>query len=67
MVPRCSANIATALFVASTGQPALAQDRAVAFSVTAGAIAQPEYFGADTFRFSPTGRIGFTGLRVGDV
>ncbi|MFO7759827.1 MAG: MipA/OmpV family protein [Roseovarius sp.] len=58
---------ATACLGALPGHVVLAQDRAVAFSVTAGATAQPEYFGADTFRFAPTGRIGFTGLRIGDV
>jgi outer membrane protein len=58
---------ATACVTALTGHATLAQDRAVAFSLTAGITAQPEYFGADTFRFAPTGRIGFTGLRVGDL
>lgn len=62
-----SAIVATACIAALTGQPTVAKDRVLAFSLTAGAIAQPEYFGSDNFRFGSTARIGFTGLRVGDL
>lgn len=62
-----SAFVATVFTAALTCQPALAQDRVVAFSVTGGAISQPEYFGADSNRFAPKARIGFTGLRAGDM
>ena len=59
--------VATACIAALTGQPAVAQDRVVAFSLTGGATVQPDYFGADSYYFAPTGRLGFTGLRVGDL
>lgn len=67
MSPSRSVFLVTACLAALTGQSATARDRVLAFSVTAGAIAQPEYFGADSFRFGPTARIGFTGLRVGSL
>ena len=62
-----SAIVVMACIAALTGQPAVAQDRVVAFSLTGGATAQPDYFGADSHYFAPTGRVGFTGLRVGDL
>lgn len=47
--------------------PVLAQDRALSFSVTGGAGIAPRYFGADDFKISPSGSLGFTGLRFGSV
>lgn len=63
---RC-AILATAFVAALTAQPGVAQDRAVAFSLTGGGAARPDYFGADSYHIAPTGRIGFTGLRIGGV
>ena len=45
--------------------PSLAQDRALAFSVTGGVAVAPSYFGASDSRIGPTGALGFTGLRFG--
>lgn len=60
--------ISTAFLAAATlSQPALAQDRALSFSVTGGAGVAPSYFGADDYTISPTGSLGFTGLRFGAV
>ncbi|ATX66536.1 MipA/OmpV family protein [Roseinatronobacter bogoriensis] len=53
--------------LAGLAHPALAQDRALAFSLTGGAGIAPSYFGADDYRVSPAGRLGFTGLRFGSV
>lgn len=53
--------------LAGLAHPALAQDRALAFSLTGGAGIAPSYFGADSYRVSPAGRFGFTGLRLGSV
>lgn len=58
---------AIALVVAGLAHPALGQDRALSFSLTGGAGVAPRYFGADDYRVSPAGRLGFTGLRVGSV
>lgn len=57
--------VATFCALALTGQPSVAQDRAVAFSLSAGARVAPDYFGAESDRVTPAGRIGFTGLRIG--
>ena len=48
-------------------QPAAAQERLFAFSLTGGGIVTPDYFGADSYRVSPTGRFRFTGLRFGGM
>lgn len=58
---------AMACAVALTAQPSLAQDRAVAFSLSGGARVAPDYLGAKSDRVAPTGRIGFTGLRIGGI
>jgi MipA family protein len=47
------------------GQPAVAQDRAFAFSLTGGIGVAPSYFGSDSFTVAPSGSFGFTGLRFG--
>ena len=47
--------------------PAVAQDRALSFSLTGGAQVAPKYFGADDVRVGPAGSFGFTGLRLGTV
>jgi len=60
-----SAIVTTACIAALTGQPVVAQDRVVAFSLTGGATVQPDYFGSDSHYFAPTGRVGFTGARIG--
>ena len=66
--------VATASVAALTGQMAMAQDRmpvaqdrVIAFSLTGGATVQPDYFGSESYYAAPTGRVGFTGLRVGDL
>ncbi len=48
-------------------QPAAAQDRVFAFSLTGGVSAVPSYFGADSYRVAPSGSFSFTGLRFGNV
>ncbi|MDD7970309.1 MipA/OmpV family protein [Roseinatronobacter alkalisoli] len=50
-----------------TTTSALAQDRALAFSVTGGVATAPKYFGADSNRIAPGGAFGFTGLRFGSA
>lgn len=57
-----------ALFLSAaalSAQPALAQERVFAFSVTGGVAVTPEYFGADSVRLGPTGRFDFTALSLG--
>jgi MipA family protein len=49
------------------GAPAFAQDRAFAFSATAGASLAPSYFGSDSYTVAPSGSFGFTGLRFGTL
>jgi MipA family protein len=46
-------------------QPALAQERVFAFSLTGGVSVAPSYFGADTFRVGPSGSYSFTALQFG--
>jgi outer membrane protein len=53
--------------VALLGQPAMAQDRAFAFSLTGGMSVSPSYFGSDSLSLSPYGRFGFHGLRLGGM
>lgn len=48
-------------------QPAMAQERALSFSLGGGASVAPSYFGADSHRVSPTGSLRFNGLRFGAV
>lgn len=48
-------------------EPVMAQERELLFSLTGGASAAPSYFGADSYSVSPSGNIGFTGLRFGTV
>jgi len=62
-----SAIAATVCSAALLGQPAMAQDRLFSFSLTGGANVAPSYFGADSYRVSPGGSFGFTGLRFGNV
>jgi len=62
-----SAIAATLLTAAPLSQPAAAQDRALAFSLTGGVSVVPRYFGADSSRIAPSGSFGFTGLRFGTV
>ncbi len=45
--------------------PAMAQERALAFSLTGGAKVAPSYFGASDSRVGPTGRFSFSGLSIG--
>jgi MipA family protein len=60
--------IAAAFFAAALlSQPATAQDRAFAFSLTGGVSVAPSYFGAESYRVAPSGSFGFTGLRFGNV
>ena len=58
---------ATICAVALLGQPAMAQDRALSFSLTGGASVAPKYFGSDSHRVTPSGSLGFSGLRFGRV
>jgi MipA family protein len=58
---------ATLCTAALLSQPATAQDRAFAFSLTGGVSAVPSYFGAESYRVAPSGSFGFTGLRFGNV
>lgn len=53
--------------LASLAAPALAQERALAFSVTGGVSAGPKYFGADSTRIGPGVGFGFGGVRLGRV
>lgn len=59
--------VAAVFALGLTGQPSLSQERAVAFSLNAGARVSPDYFGAESDRVTPNGRIGFTGLRIGGI
>jgi MipA family protein len=58
---------ATFCAAALLAQPAGAQDRALAFSLTGGVSVVPSYFGAGTHRIAPSGSLGFTGLRFGGI
>jgi outer membrane protein len=58
---------ATVCTAALLGQPAQAQDRMFAFSLTGGAAIGPSYFGSDSYRVSPSGSFSFTGLQFGRV
>jgi len=58
---------ATICTAALLGQPAQAQDRAFAFSLTGGAGIAPRYFGSDDYRVAPTGSVSFTGLNFGSL
>lgn len=62
-----SAIAATAFAAALMGQPAQAQDRAFAFSLTGGAGVTPTYFGSRDYRVAPTGSFSFTGLTFGNT
>jgi len=62
-----STTVAIAGAVAFLGQPAAAQDREFAFSLTGGLSVAPSYFGSDSLRLSPYGRFGFNGLRFGSL
>lgn len=53
--------------LASLAAPVLAQERALAFSLTGGVSLAPEYFGADSTRIGPGGGFGFGGVRLGRV
>lgn len=59
-----SALTAIACAAALSGQSATAQERLFSFSLTAGASVEPSYFGSDSYSVSPTGKPGFTGLRL---
>lgn len=50
-----------------TALPAVAQDRALAFSLTGGVSSAPKYFGAGSNRIAPGASFGFTGLNFGRV
>lgn len=65
MRPVISAISSVTIAAALLSQPAFAQDRALAFSVTGGAGVSPSYFGADDHKVGPTGSLGFTGLQFG--
>lgn len=56
---------AAACAAALIGQSAMAQDRALAFSLTGGASYGPSYFGSDSYDVSPSGSFGFVGLDFG--
>lgn len=58
---------AVACAAAFAGQSAVAQDRALAFSLTGGASYGPTYFGSDSYEVSPSGSFGFTGLNFGSL
>jgi len=62
-----SAIAATFCMASLLVQPAAAQDRAFAFSLTGGASVVPRYFGAETYRLAPSADFGFTGLRFGKL
>lgn len=62
-----SALVATACAAAIMAQPGMAQERALAFSVTGGASYSPSYFGSDSYDISPSGSFGFTGLNFGSL
>lgn len=55
------------LAVLCLSPPAMAQDRAFAFSLTAGAAYGPSYFGSDTYDVTPGGRFRLTGLVLGNL
>lgn len=65
MQHRRSAISTVVIAAAMLSQPAFGQDRALSFSVTAGAGVSPSYFGANDHKIGPTGSLGFTGLRFG--
>lgn len=58
---------AVALALSLVPFSAVAQDREFAFSITGGAAVLPEYFGSDNYEVRPSGRLGFTGLRFGNL
>ncbi|WP_209425734.1 MipA/OmpV family protein [Pararhodobacter sp. SW119] len=60
-----SAIAATVSTAALLAQPAVAQERVFAFSLTGGASLAPSYFGSDSYSVSPSGSFGFTALRFG--
>lgn len=49
------------------GQSAMAQDRALSFSLTGGASYGPSYFGSDSYDVTPSGSFGFYGLNFGSL
>ena len=57
----------TACALALTAAPAVAQDRAFAFSLTGGVGISPSYLGSDSLSLGPTGAFGFHGLRFGSL
>ena len=58
-------SVIAACALALTAGPAMAQDRALAFSLTGGLDISPRYFGSDSLDVGPTGAFGFHGLRFG--
>jgi len=48
-------------------QPAMAQERAFAFSLTAGAVYGPRYFGSDSHDVTPGAMFRLTGLALGNL
>ena len=52
---------ATFCAAALLGQPAGAQDRAFAFSLTGGVSFVPSYFGSGSHGIAPSGSFNFTG------
>jgi len=62
-----SAAVAAVFAAALLAQPAVAQERVFAFSLTGGGSVTPSYFGADSYRVAPSGSFSFTGLQAGAV
>ena len=60
-------SVIAACALALTVTPAMAQERALAFSLTGGVGISPSYFGSDSLSVGPTGAFGFHGLRFGSL